>query len=292
MNWFYGIGGQQFGPVELSALLKMVSEGKLKEDDLVWHAGMGEQWQEVRRVPELQIRSTPAPRPPSSFVPADSQPAEPEPVREPQVTLMDEPSEGRLENAEITRRARASLKGLWGLGIAVVLLQILLVGLANNIIPVIAGMVLSGPFMVGVSKVFLSMARKQRTEVGKMFDGFQCFGNAIGTYLVSTIFIFLWSLLFLIPGIIASMSYSMIYFILVDDPKREPGDVLSLSKDMMQGYKWQFFCLYLRFLGWSILSVIFTLGVGLFWVFPYIQASSAHFYEMVRKNYMEQYSAT
>ncbi len=289
MNWYYGIDGQQFGPVELPALQQLVAEGKLQRDDLVWHAGMGEKWQEVVRIPELNLAppSTPTIATPSA-VPID---IEPEAV-EPQISMMPEPAEGFVENSEITRRARVSLKGLWGLGIAVMLLQILLVGLANNFLPIIAGILLSGPFMVGVSKVFLSIARNQRTEVGKMFDGFQCFSNAMGTYLASVILVFLWSLLFIIPGIIAGISYSMAYFILVDDPKREPGDALSLSKEMMYGYKWQYFCLNFRFFGWAILSAVFTLGIGMLWVFPYMQTSYAHFYEMVRKKTMNQYSAT
>lgn len=284
MNWYYGVDGKQFGPVELPLLIQMVQEGKLQNHDLVWHAGMGEAWKEVGRVPELNVAPAPVSPAPPAVVPISSYTPP-----EPSISIMEEPA-GFLENSEITRRARASLTGQWGLGIAVMLLQILLLGFANNILPFIAAILLTGPFLVGVSKVFLALARNQDTEVGKMFDGFQCFGNAMGTYLASMFFVFLWSLLFIIPGIIAGISYSMVYFILVDDPKREPGEAIDLSKEMMRGYKWQYFCLNFRFLGWILLSAIFTFGIGMLWVFPYMQTSYAHFYEMVRKNYMEQVS--
>jgi uncharacterized membrane protein len=114
-----------------------------------------------------------------------------------------------------------------------------------------------------------------------IFEGFQRFGTALGAYFFMTLFIFLWALLLVIPGIIAAYSYAMTYYILADDPSLSGRDAITLSKEMMRGMKWKFFCLNFRFIGWILLSV-FTLGVGLLWVLPYISCASAKFYDDVR----------
>ena len=88
---------------------------------------------------------------------------------------------------------------------------------------------------------------------------------------------FLWSLLFIIPGIIASYSYAMIPYIQAEHPEMAPGDVLARSKEMMEGNRWRLFCLQFSFIGWSILSSL-TLGIGNLWLTPYKQAATAAFY--------------
>jgi len=98
------------------------------------------------------------------------------------------------------------------------------------------------------------------------------------------LFVFLWSLLLIIPGIIASLAYSMTFFILADEPELGASDALAKSKRMMRGYKWKYFCLNLRFIGWAILCVI-SLGIGFLWLIPYMQISYAKFYEDVKTEY-------
>lgn len=260
----------------------MASEGRLQPQDLVWNQSMGDQWIEAGKVPELVFPSkgSAAPALPVSAdsgapVPAMPSPGQPTPM-------------GMVENREIMRRARATLKGKWGLGVGVILIYILLTQLPSNLIPLfgaILTLVVAGPLMLGMSRVFLKVSRSGDAEVGQLFEGFQYFGNSLGAYLLSTLFIFLWTLLLIIPGIIAGISYSMIYFILSDHPETSPSDAITLSKEMMRGYKWQYFCLGFRFLGWILLSIFLTLGIGMLWVMPYMQTSYAHFYQMVRSNY-------
>ena len=90
-------------------------------------------------------------------------------------------------------------------------------------------------------------------------------------------------LLLIIPGIIAALSYSMTFYILADDNSIGAMDAIKKSKKMMDGYKWKYFCLGLRLLGWALLCVL-TLGIGFLWLIPYAQVSVAKFYDDVKAN--------
>ncbi len=94
---------------------------------------------------------------------------------------------------------------------------------------------------------------------------------------LSQLFVFLWSLLFIIPGIIASLSYAMVPFILSENPDMAPMDALRLSREMMHGNKWRLFCLNFSFIGWRLLCIL-TCGVGFAFLNPYIAQAHASFY--------------
>ncbi len=94
---------------------------------------------------------------------------------------------------------------------------------------------------------------------------------------LSQLFVFLWSLLFIIPGIIAGLSYAMVPFILSENPDMAPMDALRLSKEMMRGNKWRLFCLNFSFIGWRLLCIL-TCGVGFAFLNPYIAQAHASFY--------------
>ena len=100
---------------------------------------------------------------------------------------------------------------------------------------------------------------------------------------------FLWSLLFVIPGIVADYSYSMTDYILAEHPDMTASEAIAASKAMMAGNKWRLFCLNMSFIGWALLS-IFTLGIGILWLNPYQNVSVAAFYREIsgtEKNYSE-----
>ena len=98
------------------------------------------------------------------------------------------------------------------------------------------------------------------------------------------VFIFLWSLLLLIPGIVKMFSYAMTPFILEENPELSANDAIDRSRAMMKGHKFDLFWLLLSFLGWFLLSML-TLGIGLLWLMPYVQTSIAAFYEDVKADY-------
>ena len=98
------------------------------------------------------------------------------------------------------------------------------------------------------------------------------------------LFIALWTLLFIIPGIVKMFSYAMTPFILEENPDLTANEAIDRSRAMMKGHKFDLFWLILSFIGWGILCV-FTLGIGTLWLTPYMQTSIAAFYEDVKADY-------
>ena len=120
---------------------------------------------------------------------------------------------------------------------------------------------------------------------GNMFkDGFGSWGkNVWGMFLVG-LYATLWSFLLIVPGIIKFYAYAMTPYILIDNPELPANQAIYLSKKMMKGHKFDLFILQLSFVGWVFLS-IFTLGIGLLWVIPYMMTAQAAFYQDIRKEY-------
>jgi uncharacterized membrane protein len=191
----------------------------------------------------------------------------------------------KTENVILMQMARESLKGKWGLAIGTLIVYFL-IATTLQIIPIvgpIASLIISGPFALGLATFSLSISRDQDPKLEKIFQGFNNFGTALGAYLLMLLFILLWTLLLIIPGIIAAISYSMTFYILADDNSIGAMDAINKSKKMMNGYKWKYFCLGLRFIGWTLLCVL-TLGIGFLWLMPYMQVSMAKFYDDVKAN--------
>ena len=145
------------------------------------------------------------------------------------------------------------------------------------------------PLGWGYAVTFLSNARGEEDpfNVSRMFDGYRDFVRIFTTILLTQIYILLWTLLLIIPGIIKSLSYAMTPFVLRDNPEMKNNAAIELSMKLMDGHKGELFWLYLTFIGWGILCIL-TLGIGYFWLAPYMQASMAQFYEEVKAEY-EQY---
>lgn len=186
-------------------------------------------------------------------------------------------------NIELMRMAKRSLKGNWGLAAGTFFVYILIIS-GIRFIPIVGSLALlivGGPFALGIVIFSLSIARDQKAEFDQLFQGFANFKKALGTYLLMVLFVLLWMLLLFVPGIIAAISYSMTFYILADDPSIGAMEAIKKSKEMMYGHKWKFFCLGLRFIGWILLCCL-TIGIGIFWLAPYMQVSAAKFYEDVK----------
>jgi len=217
---------------------------------------------------------------------------------------------GGSTNKELMADARASLSGNWGMGILGYVLYMALImsfsifvfssvvfvsmithmggantEVATNLMEFVANLVqllVSGAFMVGFAGFFLGIAQEGSARLELLFVGFQRFWKSFGAYFFYSLFIFLWTLLFIIPGIIAAFRYAMVFFVIADDQDCGPLEAISRSKEMMKGNKWKFFCLYWRFFGWALLATFFTFGIGYLWLVPYMQTSFAKFYEDVK----------
>ncbi len=184
------------------------------------------------------------------------------------------------ENRILMQQARESLKGKWGLAMGTFLVYMLILVLIQ-VIPLagwIISLIISGPMYVGISIFSLALSRNRDPRLSQIFDGFKNFSVSLGAYLLYVIFIILWTILLIIPGIIAALSYSMTYFIIAEDDSIGPLEAIRKSKQMMYGYKWKMFCLALRFVGWGLLCIL-TFGIGFLWLIPYWFVSYAKFYD-------------
>lgn len=114
------------------------------------------------------------------------------------------------------------------------------------------------------------------------------FGNwlhVVWGMVLSTIYIFLWTLLLVIPGIIKSYSYALTPYILVEHPEMSANEAIEESMRLMDGHKFDLFYLQLSFIGWAILSIL-SLGLGVFWLIPYQMTAQAAFYRDIKNEAM------
>ena len=117
-------------------------------------------------------------------------------------------------------------------------------------------LLVSGAFELGLSMFFLAVFRMHKVHVADVFLGFEHFLKALGLFFFMNLFICLWTLLFIVPGIIASIRYSQAFFILADDPSKGIRQCMDESKAMMKGNKSKYFLLSLSFIGWMLLAMI------------------------------------
>lgn len=130
---------------------------------------------------------------------------------------------------------------------------------------------------VGYSKFNLELNDGETPKIKTLFAYFKNWSTAVVATLLTGIFVALWSLLFIIPGIVASYSYAMVPYILAENPGISAKDAINESKKIMKGNRWRLFCLHLSFIGWELLCVL-TCGLGFIVLRPYMAAAEAAFY--------------
>ncbi len=131
------------------------------------------------------------------------------------------------------------------------------------------GILVEGPFIYGSAVFFLSLFRKKEHETAQIFQGFEHFGTCIVLLILMTVKIFLWSLLFFVPGVIAAFRYSQAFFVLVDHPEYTATQCIEESKRIMDGNKAKLFCLELSFIGWSIIAYIPMYAVSTMYIIKF-----------------------
>ncbi|MGN0702254.1 MAG: DUF975 family protein [Lentihominibacter sp.] len=117
-------------------------------------------------------------------------------------------------------------------------------------------LLVTGALELGLSMYFLAVFRMHKVHVADVFLGFEHYLKALGLFFFMNLFIFLWTLLFIVPGIISSIRYSQAFFILADDPSKGIRQCMNESKMMMKGNCSKYFLLSLSFIGWLLLSMI------------------------------------
>lgn len=182
--------------------------------------------------------------------------------------------------ATLKQTAKDSLRGKYGIAIGTTFVAVIVLSVLQ-VIPVvgsIGSIILTGVIEVGLAIVFLEIIRNWQCEFGDMLKGFNNFGTNCVAGILVAIYTALWSLLFVIPGIVKAYSYSMTYYILSDHPEMTANQAIAESQKMMNGHKARLFVLELSFIPWLLLVSI-TFGLAAFYVVPYMQATMAAFYE-------------
>lgn len=143
--------------------------------------------------------------------------------------------------------------------------------------------------LAGLTVYCLEICQQRKGGVGNLFDGFTLFAKVIGLFIVQGIFIYLWSLLLIIPGIIAAYRYRQALYLLLENPDYGILECLSRSSRMMTGHKGELFMLDLSFLGWYLFSYI---PGAVVWVEPYTRITYTNYYLALRDMPQSAFDAT
>ena len=135
----------------------------------------------------------------------------------------------------------------------------------------------AGAFSLSLIKISEKVHSDVAVEIKDLLYGFNDLKRSVFINLLISVYTCLWSLLFIIPGIVKAFSYSMAYYIANDNPELSANECITKSKEMMKGHKMEYFSLMLSYIGWILLSAL-TLGVLLIWVMPRMQQASYMFY--------------
>lgn len=171
-------------------------------------------------------------------------------------------------------------------GVVIVSSLILTACVAIPTVGTVASAVLKGVLGVGVAIVLLRVIRGEPFKFSDMFNGFNNFGTNCLAGILMSVFTFLWSLLFIIPGIVKAYSYSMTNYILAEHPEFTASGAIKESQRIMHGHKADLFVLRLSFIGWALLCVV-TFGLATIYVMPYMQIAEAKFYDSIKDNTYE-----
>lgn len=220
-----------------------------------------------------------------------------------------------MDTSEIRRKAREHLQSNWALSIGVAAVACLLGGLLigtsflPNIqfspsrefsllfpftwqvtdtiritiksgLPSLAAFLIGGVLQLGYARFLLKQHDGKALDFSDLFSQFDRFGTGFAQNFLRTLYTFLWSLLLIVPGIIAALSYAMTPFILEEHPELTASEAIARSKKLMNGHKMDLFILTLTFLGWDILCAL-TANIGHLFLNPYKNAAYAVFYREI-----------
>ena len=193
---------------------------------------------------------------------------------------------GAITFSGLWRQARITLKGNWAKAIGATLVQ-WLISCAAQAIPVVGNFahIFLIPLSVGLLLYFLMLARTQKPALETIFVPFNSYGRMLWGGIRMGIFIFLQYLLLIIPGIVATFRYAMTFYIMLDEPELKARDAMIKSREMMYNHKMQLFGYSILFSLIAIPVTVFTLGIGLIWFVPFVQAFMANYYLQLKSAY-------
>ena len=188
-----------------------------------------------------------------------------------------------MNRATIKAAAKQQIKGNIGIMFLVTLLVGLISGalVAIPVVGAIADALIVGAFSLAMIDMYMGMAQGRKPKVADLFSRMKNMLPAFCTTFLTGLFVALWSILLMVPGIVKACAYSQAMYILADDPSIGAMEAIRRSKAMMQGHKMEYFKLVLSFFGWAILGT-FTLGILYIWLTPYMSATFANYYRYLK----------
>lgn len=183
------------------------------------------------------------------------------------------------ENIMLMRRAKQQLSNKW-VNVAIgSLIYLLLIGIAGS--TSLLELIVYGPLTFGYYLYVSCNIDRGENNINLLFKGFERFVDTLVAGLLLSLAVGIGVVLLIVPGIIVSCGLSMTFFIMVDDPNISGIDALQQSWNMMKGQKWNLFCLWIRFIGWLLLSIL-TCGIGFIFLKPYMVATTQNFYRKLK----------
>ncbi|MCF7927347.1 MAG: DUF975 family protein [Candidatus Izimaplasma sp.] len=184
--------------------------------------------------------------------------------------------------AELKQQAKNAMENQIGVlifaWIALIFINSIAAGISSGILNIVLL-----PLDVGLVSIHLLVAANKNANFDNLFDGFRYnFGENLFTIFIKNIFLFLWFMLFIIPGFIKLYSYYLVPFLLADDDVKETSfECITRSRELMDGHKLDLFLLHLSFILWILFGII-TLGLGFIYVIPYMKQADTQFYLKVK----------
>lgn len=217
-----------------------------------------------------------------------------------------------MNRVELKMDAKAKLKDKWAEAIKIILLLFLIsfgigfvfgiggyfitsiIGVDDesseliiDIITDIVSIVVSGLFTFGFTNFFLKISRGEEATSNELFSKINMFWKFILLSIFTGLAVMIGFIFFIVPGIILALAFSQTAFILLDNPEMNVTDAMKLSYNMMMGHKMDYLVLQLSFIGWAILMA-FTLGIGYFWLMPYMTVTECNFYNKIKEEYEQK----
>jgi uncharacterized membrane protein len=193
-----------------------------------------------------------------------------------------------MNRSELKANAKLQIKGKIGILFLITLIIAVVSAVASailSLIPVVGSLasavIVTPAFSLSMARVYIMVVKGDKPEAKDAFCGFDDFFSAFKVTLLVGVFTFLWSLLFVIPGIVKSIAYSMSMYILAENKGKSARECIKESIAMTNGHKGELFVLSLSFIGWILLGSI-TLGIAYIWVAPYMQATFVNAYNSLK----------
>ena len=190
-----------------------------------------------------------------------------------------------MDRVELKTKAKKAIEGKVGILFVIYFVAMVVVGAASGLTYGAGAILLTGGVLISMATIYLALINKNKKPVVEdLLIGYKGdnFARGLLGYIRFQVFVVLWSLLLVVPGIIKSLSYSQMFFLMADNPKTDAAEAQRKSIAMMDGHKGELFVLQLSFIPWYLLVCI-TFGLAAIYVGPYIQATMTEYYKYLKK---------